>query len=81
MAKREKQLPKEFKKYFWDVEFERLSFKKYPVFILERVMRLGDVRVLKWLLKVPKQKIMEVVKKSRELDAKTRNFWQVVYGK
>jgi len=74
-------LPKEFKKYFWDVDFEKLTFKKYPIFILERIMRLGDIEALKWLLKVPRRKIREVVNRSRELDPKTRNFWRVVYGK
>lgn len=74
------KIPREFKGYFWDVDFNKLSMKRYPEFILERVMRYGNLRALRWLLAFPKDKIMEVVKKSRELDSKTRNFWQVVYG-
>jgi len=78
---REIKLPKEFKQYFWDVDFRKLSLRKYSFFILERIMRFGDIKALKWLLKIPKDRIMEVVKRSREIDAKTRNFWQIVYGK
>ena len=74
------RLPKEFKKYFWDVDFKTLSLKKYPIFVLERIMKLGDLRALRWLLKVPKKKIMKVLENSRELDKKTRNYWRVIYG-
>lgn len=75
------RLPKEFKKYFWDVNFKKLSFRKNTDFILERVMRLGDIKALRWLLNIPKQKIKRVVEKSRELDPKTRNYWGVIYGR
>lgn len=75
------RLPKEFKKYFWDVDFKKLSFKKYPEFILMRVMKYGNLFALRWLLKVPKELILKVVRESRELDPKTRNYWQIVYGK
>jgi len=75
------KLPKEFKRYFWDVDFNKLSLKKHLRFILERVMNFGDLRALRWLLRFPKKQIMAVVNDSREIDAKTRNFWRVVYGK
>jgi len=81
MKRKTIRLPKEFKKYFWDVDFKKLSFKKYSFYILERIMRLGDIEALKWLLKIPRNKILEVVRRSREIDPKTRNFWKVVYGK
>jgi hypothetical protein len=81
MAKNQNSLPLEFRKYFWDVDFNKLSLKKYSVFILERIMSLGDFRALKWMLKIPRHKILEVVRRSRQIDAKTRNFWQVVYGR
>lgn len=79
MARKAIRLPKEFKKYFWDVEFKKLSLKKYPEFILGRIMNYGNLQALKWLLKFPKRVIMKVVRTNRELDSKTRNFWQVVY--
>jgi hypothetical protein len=82
MTKRKNiQLPKEFKKYFWDVDFKKLSLKKYPEFVLGRIMNYGNVKALKWLLKLPKQLILRVAENNRELDAKTVNFWKVVYGR
>jgi len=75
------KIPKEFKKYFWDVDFGKLSFKKHYNFILTRVMNFGNFKALCWLFKIPKDKIKETVRTSRELDAKTRNYWQIIYGK
>lgn len=82
MAKRKNnQLPKEFKKYFWDVDFNDLSFKKYFDFVLGRIMNLGDLKALKWLLGIPRNKVLNVIRTNREIDLKTKNFWRVVYGK
>lgn len=81
MRKPPPRLPKEFKKYFWDVEFKKLSLKKHINFILSRLMNLGDQKVLKWLLQFPPKVIMKVVRESRELDAKANNYWLYIYGK
>ena len=75
------KLPKEFKKYFWDVDFKKLSIKKHASFVLSRLMNLGDQKVLKWLLRFPPKLVMKVVRESRELDEKTRNYWTFIYGK
>jgi hypothetical protein len=74
-------LPKAFKRYFWDVDFNKLSLQKHFSFILSRIMSFGDLTALKWLLKMPSKKVLTVARTSRDLDPKTRNFWQVVYGK
>jgi len=72
-------LPKEFKRYFWDVNFEELSFEKYPRFITERVLNFGDLHGIKWLLSnTDMQFISSVVNSSRNLNAKTRNYWQLI---
>jgi len=38
-----KRLPEEFRKYFWDVDYDDLSLDKYPKFIAERIMNYGDL--------------------------------------
>ncbi|MBI5701699.1 hypothetical protein HZC34_07680 [Candidatus Saganbacteria bacterium] len=75
------RLPKEFKKYFWDVDFNKLSYKKYPKFVLSRIMQYGDLFALKWLMKMPKRTILGVARTSREIDDKTKNYWETVYGR
>jgi hypothetical protein len=47
-----KRLPEEFRKYFWDVDYDDLSLDKYPKFIAERIMNYGDLDSVKWLQSV-----------------------------
>lgn len=75
------RLPEEFKKYFWDVDFKKLSVKRNTNFVLSRLMNFGNQVVLKWLLQFPPKIIIRVVRESRELDDKTRSYWIHIYGK
>jgi hypothetical protein len=72
-------LPEELKKYFWDCEFEKLSFSKYKFFVTERILNYGNEISLKWLLGQTNQSfIAEVIKKSKNLNKKTRNYWKII---
>ena len=73
------RLPGELKRYFWDVDFEELSFEKYPRFIAERILNYGDLNGVRWLLScTDKQFIKSLVENNRNLNAKTRNYWQTI---
>ena len=37
-------IPEEFRKYFWDVDYDDLSLKKYPKFIAERILNFGGMK-------------------------------------
>jgi len=77
------RLPKDFKKYFWDVDFKKLSFSKYPNSILERLMRLGDMTAVRWLLTTINKKMLRsyVLKHGdRQLDRISNNFWRIYLG-
>lgn len=72
-------LPDELRRYFWDVRFGDLSVEKYPRFIAERILNYGDMKEVKWLLSWLDRNLLEdVVYNSRNLNAKTRNFWKLV---
>ena len=43
------KIPTEFKKYFWDVEFDKLDFKKQKNFILDRLLNYGTFDAFKWI--------------------------------
>jgi len=74
-----KRLPEEFRKYFWDVDYDDLSLEKYPKFIAERIMNYGDLDAVKWLQSVLEMEfIRSVVLKSRNLNPKTRNYWELM---
>lgn len=73
------QLPKEFQKYFWDVSFDELSIDTYPRLIAERLLNYGNLNEVKWLLShTSTEFIRTLVDTSRNLNAKTKNFWQIM---
>jgi len=75
-------LPAEFKRYFWDVAFDDLTIEKYPRFIAERILNYGDMKSIKWLLSwADKEFIRTIITESRNIDAKTKNFWQIILSK
>ena len=72
-------LPIEFKKYFWDVNFDDLNMEKYPTFIAERILNYGDLKGIKWLLsRTDRNFIRTLVENSRNLNTKTKNYWQIM---
>jgi len=72
-------LPKEFQRYFWDVKFDELTLEKHPRFIAERLLNYTDLNGIKWLLScTDKQFIRLLVENSRNLNAKTRNYWKLI---
>mgnify|MGYP006943673440 CR=1 FL=1 len=75
------KLPPFLKKYFWNVDFSKLDFKKDSFFIINRILEYGDDKALRWLFKnASKKQIKEVVLNSRELTAKSANFWGLMFN-
>ena len=44
-------LPKEYKTYFWDVDWDNLqsNIKQYKSFIIARLVDKGDEQAVRWL--------------------------------
>ena len=73
-------LPQDIRKYFWDCDFNKLSWEDYSFFITERILNFGNMDDIKWLLGITDRDfIKKVVTESRNLNKKTRNFWNVMY--
>lgn len=69
-------LPPDFKQYFWDCAFPKLTVDTHATFVTERILHYGNARAVRWLLNhVHRSVVVAVVQRSRRLDAKTRNFW------
>lgn len=72
-------LPKMLMKYFWDCDFENLDMSQYSFFISERILNYGDIPSVQWLFtQIDKVFLAEIVDKSRNLNKKTRNYWNLV---
>lgn len=75
-----KKLPNFLKKYFWDVEFDNIDLKKRRVFILKRIMELGDKKAVFWMLQnFTKSEIKDVLVNFRGLSQKSANFWALLF--
>jgi hypothetical protein len=69
------------KHLLWDVDRETIDPQKHKKFIIERVLKFGTPKEVRWLLsKYVEADIIQVVKSSRNLDCKTANFWAVHFG-
>lgn len=74
-----KKLPEEFRKYFWDCNFDDLSLDKYKKFIVERILNFGDIYSVRYiLLNVDKPELKNIISTSRNLNSKTKNFWEIM---
>jgi len=54
-------LPPEFKKYFWDVDFETLDLVKRWKFILSRLMEIGGLDAARWISQSIASKMMRIM--------------------
>lgn len=74
-------MPKFLKKYFWDVDFRKLSLPKSVSFITARLLEYGDADSLRWLFRnVKYNTIKETVAKTRTLSVKSLFFWSSILG-
>lgn len=75
------KLPSSFKPYFWDVDFEKLDPKKYPEFVLIRIIEHGNSQAFRWALKHYSLKAFrKIVLKSRDISRKTALIWANFLG-
>ena len=73
-------VPKDFDKYFWDTNTDKLSVDGNYSFIIERLLELGDLDELAWVNNnYSKEKISETLSKSRRISPKTGNFFSLYY--
>ena len=72
-------LPITYKKYFWDCNFNELNFFSHKSFILNRLLTLGDIEGINFIMTKYSQKevrayIME--KGNKALSRSNLFFWQ-----
>lgn len=69
-------LPKQFEKYFWDVDFKKLDEKKRKQYVIARILEYGDLEAVRWLLKKYQNRTIEkTLMTSRSFSERTANFW------
>lgn len=71
-------MPKFLKKYFWDVDFKTLDYKKDRIYILKRLLEYGNSRAISWAWKKYAKRDWREALKSREVSPMTKNFWRLL---
>jgi len=73
------RLPASAKKYFWDINADKLDVSKHSRFVIERLLEYGDFPELRWLFQsYSRQKIANVLKNSRALSLRSANYWSQI---
>lgn len=82
MGKQKKtKLPEFLRPYFWDVKFEDVDIQKNPPFVLKRIIDRGNTRALMWAMRrFTLNDVQNLITSSRDLSARTANFWAYVLG-
>ena len=76
-----KSLPKFLKKYFWDIDFEKLDVKTHYQDILVRILEHGDMKAIDWMKRsFTKDDVAEVLFRLRGISPKSANFWALIFG-
>lgn len=76
----QKSIPQKYHVFFWDADPDRISLRAHSRYIIERVLELGDMDVFLWLQGVYSGgEIVSVLKTSRKISPKSKNFWEIWY--
>jgi hypothetical protein len=74
------EIPNNIKNYLWDVDPSTLSLEKHSKFLIERILEYGDKNAITWLdSSYSKDQIIEILKKSKRISAKTGTFYSLYY--
>ncbi|MCX6731657.1 MAG: hypothetical protein NTX55_01575 [Candidatus Parcubacteria bacterium] len=70
---------KNIRKYFWDVDFEKMNLKERAFFVIERILEMGDKKTTDWMFKnYGENEISDVLNSSRRLSKRSQNYWKLV---
>jgi hypothetical protein len=69
------------KSLFWDTDINTVDLVKNKRYVIERILKFGNLADYSWLKNMYKtEEIKEVITRDRsELDKKSLNFWYFIY--
>ncbi|MDZ4810453.1 MAG: hypothetical protein SGI96_19625 [Bacteroidota bacterium] len=76
----QKQKPIFDKRIFWDVDFNKINYEKYPAWVIVRVFERGDIPDIKQLRSYYGDKLIkkEIVK-AKYIEFETMQFLSAIY--
>ena len=74
------KVPENLHVYFWDVDAKELETETNGRFIAERILEKGNDEAVKWLEAIyPRTELETIVRESRRLSDKSRNYWGLLF--
>lgn len=74
-------LPHEYQRFFWDVDFAALDRSAHQRYIIERLLEVGDLPALRWLLtSYASPDIIDVIKHTRSLSPRSATLWALYFN-
>jgi hypothetical protein len=75
------KLPPCTHRFFWDVDPSQLDVDAYPHYVVERLLEVGDVPAVRWMLAAfAPEEIIQVLTTSRRLTPLSATFWALYFG-
>lgn len=75
------EIPDKLRTLFWDTDIKNIHIKQHAKYIIERILEYGDMDAIRWMQGIyPLEIIIEVLKFSRQISDKSRNFWRIWFG-
>lgn len=69
-------LPPHIQKYFWDINSKGLEPKRYPEYVMERILEFGDKKAVDWLKKTYGERKIKNTLGKLKLSSKSKNYWK-----
>ncbi len=74
------KIPHYVTQYLWDADLNQLDLEANKQFVIERILEYGDEPAVNWMQAHYEQdEIIQVLKTSRRISAKTGQFYALLY--
>lgn len=75
------KLSASLRQFFWDVDATKLNPSKHPLYVINRLLDMGNLNTVRWVLhNFPRDVIIETVKTRRDFSFSTAAFWARYFG-
>lgn len=73
-----KTITKQIQPFFWETDLTKIDIEKNKLYIIERILELGDSEATRWLFSnFSLPDIKKTLEKSRRISKKSKNFWSI----
>lgn len=73
------KMQESLKPFFWETDLEKVDIQLHKTYVIERILKLGDKPAVEWLFSTyTLSEIKEILKKSRNISPKSRNYWDII---